>query len=213
MGALLRGTHRRPQRRLGGLLSSSLQTLQRKPRCLLSPPRLQLSQHGNAHLTQSKMFKRVSSRVKVDAGTFSDLTALVPSSEKEGNEKVKLIQGAGEEIAKDVTEMEKFYGINEDDDSGNDDADPDAEVDGMAAKLAGWEKRKLKYEKYAEKGKPEKLEKAMEKQRAKLQKATDKGKPQEYLMYKAEKIEFTQKMWTLAHLVANMKRAGFLPQC
>ena len=62
-------------------------------------------------------------------------------------------------------------------------------------------------------GKPEKLEKAMEKQRAKLQKATDKGKPQEYLMYKAEKIEFTQKMWTLAHLVANMKRAGFLPQC
>ena len=33
-----------------------------------------------------------------------------------------------------------------------------------------WEKRKLKYEKYAEKGKPEKLEKAMEKQRAKLQK-------------------------------------------
>ena len=79
--------------------------------------------------------------------------------------------------------------------------------------LAGWEKRKLKYEKYAEKGKPEKLEKAMEKQRAKLQKATDKGKPQEYLMYKAEKIEFTQKMWTLAHLVANMKRAGFLPQC
>ena len=30
----------------------------------------------------------------------------------------------------------------------------------MAAKLAGWEKRKLKYEKYAEKGKPEKLEKA-----------------------------------------------------
>ena len=70
----------------------------------------------------------------------------------------------------------------------------------------------LKYEKYAEKGKPEKLEKAMEKQRAKLQKATDKGKPQEYLMYKAEKIEFTQKMWTLAHLVANMKRAGFLPQ-
>ena len=93
------------------------------------------------------------------------------------------------------------------------DADPDAEVDGMAAKLAGWEKRKLKYEKYAEKGKPEKLEKAMEKQRAKLQKATDKGKPQEYLMYKAEKIEFTQKMWTLAHLVANMKRAGFLPQC
>lgn len=73
--------------------------------------------------------------------------------------------------------------------------------------------RKLKYEKYAEKGKPEKLEKAMEKQRAKLQKATDKGKPQEYLMYKAEKIEFTQKMWTLAHLVANMKRAGFLPQC
>ena len=70
-----------------------------------------------------------------------------------------------------------------------------------------------KYEKYAEKGKPEKLEKAMEKQRAKLQKATDKGKPQEYLMYKAEKIEFTQKMWTLAHLVANMKRAGFLPQC
>ena len=32
-------------------------------------------------------------------------------------------------------------------------------------------------------------------------------------MYKAEKIEFTQKMWTLAHLVANMKRAGFLPQC
>ena len=80
-------------------------------------------------------------------------------------------------------------------------------------KLAGWEKRKLKYEKYAEKGKPEKLEKAMEKQRAKLQKATDKGKPQEYLMYKAEKIEFTQKMWTLAHLVANMKRAGFLPQC
>ena len=159
------------------------------------------------------MFKRVSSRVKVDAGTFSDLTALVPSSEKEGNEKVKLIQGAGEEIAKDVTEMEKFYGINEDDDSGNDDADPDAEVDGMAAKLAGWDKRKLKYEKYAEKGKPEKLEKAMEKQRAKLQKATDKGKPQEYLMYKAEKIEFTQKMWTLAHLVANMKRAGFLPQC
>ena len=73
--------------------------------------------------------------------------------------------------------------------------------------------RPLKYEKYAEKGKPEKLEKAMEKQRAKLQKATDKGKPQEYLMYKAEKIEFTQKMWTLAHLVANMKRAGFLPQC
>ena len=73
--------------------------------------------------------------------------------------------------------------------------------------------RQLKYEKYAEKGKPEKLEKAMEKQRAKLQKATDKGKPQEYLMYKAEKIEFTQKMWTLAHLVANMKRAGFLPQC
>ena len=123
------------------------------------------------------------------------------------------LRQAGEEIAKDVTEMEKFYGINEDDDSGNDDADPDAEVDGMAAKLAGWEKRKLKYEKYAEKGKPEKLEKAMEKQRAKLQKATDKGKPQEYLMYKAEKIEFTQKMWTLAHLVANMKRAGFLPQC
>ena len=53
----------------------------------------------------------------------------------------------------------------------------------------------------------------MEKQRAKLQKATDKGKPQEYLMYKAEKIEFTQKMWTLAILVRNMKNAGFLPQC
>ena len=42
---------------------------------------------------------------------------------------------------------------------------------------------------------------------ARQARATDKGKPQEYLMY-AEKIEFTQKMWTLAHLVANMKRAA-----
>ena len=107
--------------------------------------------------------------------------------------------------------MEKFYGINEDDDSGTTTPIPTPRSTAWRRRRAG--RSELKYEKYAEKGKPEKLEKAMEKQRAKLQKATDKGKPQEYLMYKAEKIEFTQKMWTLAHLVANMKRAGFLPQC
>ena len=80
----------------------------------------------------------------------------------------------------------------------------------MAPKKVLGEKRLTAEEK---KRKEEKEKREKEKERAKLQKATDKGKPQEYLMYKAEKIEFTQKMWTLAHLVANMKRAGFLPQC
>ena len=43
--------------------------------------------------------------------------------------------------------------------------------DPMAAKLAGWEKRKQKYTKYMEKGKVDKLEKAVAKQKAKLEKA------------------------------------------
>ena len=86
-----------------------------------------------------------------------------------------------------------------------DDEDEDGELDDtpkvqetvegkVARHKAKWQAKKAKYQKYAGKGKVEKLERAMERQKAKLQKAKDNGKPDVYVQYKQAKVDFTKTM-------------------
>merc|ERR1719453_231090 len=78
----------------------------------------------------------------------------------------------------------------------------------MKNKLAAWEVRKKKYKKYADEGKVEKLQKAIEGQSAKWQKAKEKSKDPEYVNYKHEKIVYTKCQLKVAMLVQNLKKAG-----
>ena len=76
--------------------------------------------------------------------------------------------------------------------------------------FAGWEKRKERYTKHMDRGKVEKLEKAMAKQKAKLEKAKEKGKSEAYIAYKAAKVEWTGKAIKAAIIVHNKKKSGLM---
>lgn len=91
-----------------------------------------------------------------------------------------------------------------------DDADDDDPSAKMAKKEAKWQHMKTKYRKYADNGKVDKLERAIERQKQKLQKAVDKGKPEEYLAYKQAKIDFTTNCKKSAQLMYNLKKAGLM---
>ena len=100
-------------------------------------------------------------------------------------------------------------------DGKDDDDDEKVEVketaEGKVARhKAKWQVKKAKYQKYAGKGKVEKLERALARQTAKHQKAIDNGKPQVYIDYKKAKCDFTKTMIKTATLVKNLKKAGLM---
>ena len=99
----------------------------------------------------------------------------------------------------------------DDDDDKDDEGSEDEDVEEKVARhKAKWQKRMKKYQKYANKGKVEKLQKANAKQQAKLQKAIDHGKPQLYIDYKRAKCDYTANMIKTATLIQNLQKSGFM---
>ena len=144
---------------------------------------------------------------------------------KKGEEMVKLLEKNAEDISEDFSVNIGEVVEHEDEDEDDED-DDDEEEDGgskvpkkkegetpeekVARHQAKWQKKKEKYKKRAEKGKVDKIQRALDRQKAKLQKAKDKGKPEVYIAYKAGKVEFTKSLLKTAILVQNLKKAGLM---
>ena len=133
--------------------------------------------------------RRYSTKTGVEAVHIAHVQA-APKSKKDAEATQKLLEKELAEVDETMAETMKqlmSHGAHEEEshDEHDDDEDP---TKVPTSKLEAWEARKLKYRKYADKGKVEKLERARDKQVAKAKKAeeTKKDKPyyEAYVKYK-----------------------------
>jgi len=145
-------------------------------------------------------------KTKADA---QESMALLETNAKD----IELWVGETEDADLDEEHLKEEAEDDDHEDEKDDEDDPKAEetAEGKVARhKEKWQKKKSKYQKYAGKGKVDKLQRAMARQEAKLQKAIDNGKPEVYIEYKKAKVDFTKNMIKTAELVANLKKSGLM---
>uniref|UniRef100_A0A7S2HDB1 Uncharacterized protein n=1 Tax=Haptolina brevifila TaxID=156173 RepID=A0A7S2HDB1_9EUKA len=135
-----------------------------------------------------------------------------PKDKAEGTSQLEACNKRAEEIAAllDGVELDEASEHFEDEDEKEEEEDDETPEEKVDKHKAIWEKRKKKYQKYADHGKVEKLQRALARQQGKLQKAKDKGCAQTYIDYKQYKVDFTKQLISVAILIRNLKAAGLM---